>query len=52
MFIQDGYIFCFHPSSQQAREVVAGLLLFLMGLWGVTINVSKFNKFFMDGAIK
>jgi len=53
MFIQDGYIFCLHPSmSQQAREVVAGLLVFLMGLWGGMIDVLNFNKFFMDGAIE
>jgi len=32
--------------------MVEGLLVFLMRLWGGTINVSKFNKFFMDGAIE
>jgi len=33
MFIQDGHIFRFHPSqSQQEREMVVGLLVFLKGL--------------------
>jgi len=41
--IQDGYIFCFHPSqSKLAREVLAGLLVFLKGLWSSTINTMKF----------
>ncbi len=53
MYIRDGYIFRFHPSrSQQAREVVAGLLVFLKGLWSDTIDTHKFNKFFMEGAIE
>jgi len=53
MYIQDSYIFQFHPSwSQQAREVVAGLLVFLKGLWNDTTNMQKFNKFFMDGTIE
>jgi len=50
MFIRDGYIFWFHPSrSQQACEVVAGLLAFLKGLWHGTINAEKFHKFFTEG---
>jgi len=53
MYIHDGFIFCFHPScSQQAREVVTGLLVFLTGLWEGTINMMKFHKFFTDGAIE
>jgi len=53
MFSRDGHIFCFHPSqSQQAREVVAGLLVFLKGLWEGLIPTNKFHKFFMDGAIE
>jgi len=53
MLIRDGYIFWFHPSrSQQAREVVAGLLVFLKGLWQGTINTDKFHKFFTEGAIE
>jgi len=53
MFIRDGYIFRFHPSqSQQAREVVAGLLVFLTGLWCEMINTMKFHKIFTDGVIE
>jgi len=43
----DGYIFCFHPShSQTARDVVAGLLVFLTGIWSGIIDPTKFHKFF------
>jgi len=53
MYIRDGYIFQFHSShSQQAREVMAGLLVFLTRLWDSTINMVKFHKFFTDGAIE
>ncbi len=53
MFIRDGYIVRFHPSrSQQARKVVAGLLVFLTGLWCAMINTLKFHKFFTVGAIE
>jgi len=53
MFSRDGHIFRFHPSrSQQAREVVAGLLVFLKGLWEGLIPTNKFHKFFTDGAIE
>jgi len=53
MFIRDGYIFWFHPSqSQQAQEVVAGLLVFLKGMWQGTINANKFHKFFTEGTIE
>jgi len=53
MFIRDEYIFRFHLSrSQQAREVVSGLLVFLKGLWDGTINADKFHKIFTKGAIK
>jgi len=53
MYIRDSFIFRFHPScSQQAREVVTGLLVFLTGLWEGTINTMKFHKFFTNGVIK
>jgi len=53
MYSRDGFIFRFHPSrGQQAREVVAGLLVFLTGLWDGMINTTKFHKFFTDGAIE
>jgi len=53
MYIHNRYIFCFHPNrSQQAREVVAGLLVLLKGLWTDTIDTHKFNKFFTEGAIE
>jgi len=53
MFSQDGHIFQFHPScSQQAQEVVAGLLVFLKGLWEGIIPTNKFHKFFNDGAME
>jgi len=53
MFSKDRHIFRFHPSrSQQAREVVAGLLVFLKGLWEGIIPTKKFHKFFNDGAIE
>jgi len=35
-----------------AREVVAGLLVFLQGTWAETIDANKFNKFFTASAIK
>jgi len=48
MFSKDGHIFQFHPShSQQAQEVVAGLLVFLKGLWDGIIPMKKFHKFSM-----
>ncbi len=53
MFKQDGYIFRFHPSrGQNAREVVAGLLVFLKGIWSGVVNVEKFNKFFSVTALE
>jgi len=53
MYSRDGFIFWFHPSqSQQVREVVAGLLVFLTGLWKGMINMAKFHKFFTDRAIE
>jgi len=52
MFIKSEYILRFHPSrSQNARDVVAGLCVYLKGLWQGVIKVSKFNKFFTDTAI-
>jgi len=35
-----------------AREVVAGLLVFLQGMWAETINTNKFHKFLTALAIK
>ncbi len=53
MFKQDGYIFWFHPDrGQNAREMVAGLLVFLKGIWGGLIDVEKFNKFFSASALE
>jgi len=53
MFKQDGYIFRFHPSrDQNAQEVVAGLLVFLKGIWSGVVNVEKFNKFFSAMALE
>jgi len=53
MYTRDTYIFWFHPScSQQARKVVAGLLVFLTGLWDGMINMTRFHKFFTNGAIE
>jgi len=53
MFKQDGYIFRFHPDrGQNAWEMVAGLLVFLKGIWGGLINVENFNKFFSASALE
>jgi len=52
MFIKDGTILQFHPSrSQNARDVVASLCVYLKGLWQGMINNSKLNKFFTDTAL-
>jgi len=52
MFKQDGYIFCFHPDqAQTAQEIVAGLLVFLKGIWSGLMDVEKFNKFFSATAL-
>jgi len=49
----DGYIFRFHLShSQTARDVVAGLLVFLTGIWSGIIDPKKFHKFFLAMAIE
>jgi len=53
MFSRDGHIFWVHPSrTQQAWEVVAGLLVFLKVLWEGIIPNNKFHKFFNDGMIE
>jgi len=53
MYSREGFIFRFHHSrSQQAREVVARLLVFLTRLWEGMINTAKFHKFFTDRAIE
>jgi len=52
MFIKSEYILRFHPSrSQNARDVVAGLCVYLKGLWQGIVDVNKFNKFFTETAI-
>jgi len=52
MFNQKGTIFRFHPSrSQNARDVVAGLCVYIKGLWQGVIDDRKFNKFFTDTAL-
>jgi len=52
MFFKLEYILRFHPSrSQNARDVVAGLCVYIKGLWQGVVDVSKFNKFFMETAI-
>jgi len=52
MFSKPKYILCFHPSwSQNARNVVAGLCVYLKGLWHGIINTTKFNKLFTDTVI-
>jgi len=53
MLRHDGYIFRFNPNrSQSAREIVAGLLVYLQGMWTPTVEPSKFNKFFTGPAIE
>jgi len=38
--------------SQSAREIVAGLWVFLKGIWKDHLDMEKFNKFFMASAIE
>jgi len=53
MYSNNGYIFRFKPTkSQSAREIMAGLLVFLKGIWKDHLDTEKFNKFFMVSAIK
>jgi len=53
MFRHEGYIFHFNPSkSQCAREIVAGLLVFLQGTWKPLLAPEKFKKFFTSSAIE
>ena len=50
---RDGFIFRFNPAkSQTAREVVAGLLVFLGGLWHPILKAEKFHKFFTAEAVE
>jgi len=52
MFNKMDYIIRFHPTrSQNARDVVAGLCMYLKGLWQGVIDISKFNKLFTDTAL-
>jgi len=52
MMAKETFIFHFHPSkSQSAREVVAGLLVFLKGMWGGILPADKLHKFFMADAL-
>jgi len=51
-FSQDAAILRFHPSkSQNARDVVVGLCVYLKGLWQGVIDENKLNKFFTDTAL-
>jgi len=48
MLFQDCFIIHFHPNkSYHAHKVVAGLLVFLCGLWNGILDVHKFDNFFM-----
>jgi len=52
MFNKLEYILRFHPSrSQNAWDVVAGLCVYLKGMWQGVIDVSRLNKFFTDTAL-
>jgi len=52
MFIKNGAILRFHPSRiQNARDVVAGLCVYIKGLWQGVVDEQKFNKFFTDTVI-
>jgi len=49
MFIKNRAILHFHPSrSQNVRDVVAGLCVYIKGLWQGVVDEHKFNKFFTD----
>jgi len=54
MYSNNGYIFQFKTTkSQSTREIVAGLLVFLKGIWkDHLLDMEKFNKFFMASAIE
>jgi len=53
MYSSNGYIFRFKPTKLQSkREIVAGLLVFLKGIWQDHLDTEKFNKFFMASAIE
>jgi len=53
MYLNSSYIFCFKPAKAQSmREIVAGLLIFLKGIWKDHIDTENFNKFFTCSAIK
>jgi len=44
MFFKSEYILRFHPSrSQNARDVVASLCVYIKGLWQGVVDISKFN---------
>jgi len=52
MVAKDTFIFRFHPSkSQSTCEVVAGLLIFLKGMWGCILPADKLHKFFTADAL-
>jgi len=53
MYSNNGYIFRFKPTKlQSAREIVAGLLVFLKGIWKDHLDTEKFNKILMASAIE
>jgi len=52
MFNKNGSILRFHPTcSQNAQDIVAGLCVYIKGLWQGLIDEQKFNKFFTDTAL-
>jgi len=52
MVVKDTFIFRFHPrKSQSAHKVVAGLLVFLKGMWGGILPAEKLHKFFTANAL-
>jgi len=52
MFLKEGFIFCFHPVySQNAQDIIAGLVVNLKGLWHGVIKTAKFNIIFTDMAL-
>jgi len=52
VFSNTGYILHFHPTpSQNARDVIAGLCVYMKGLWQGITDDNKFNNFFTDMAL-
>jgi len=52
MVAKDTFIYQFYPTkSQSACEIVAGLLVFLKGMWGFILPANKLHKFFTADAL-